>query len=136
MSPVPVPPDDELRAFLLGTLSAERVEAVRAWLDADPTRAERLNRLAPRDPLTTALADKTPVNSIPNDTIERVIRRASDALHPPAGPDDTPRRPPAAPWCSRAHRLPNRHRRGPLSAWASTGWSARSGAGAWAWCWK
>lgn len=90
MSAVPVPSDDELLAFLLGTLPTERGDMVRLWLDADPTHAARLDKLAPRDPLTTALADKTPLDSIPADTIERVIRRVSDALHKSPSTDDTP----------------------------------------------
>jgi hypothetical protein len=37
-----MPTEDELRQFLLGALTQERVEAVRIWLEADPTNAVRL----------------------------------------------------------------------------------------------
>ena len=91
MSASPVPSDDELRSFLLGTLSAERVEVVRDWLSADPSHAARLDRLPVRDPLTDALSERQKADPAPPGTIERVVRAASDALrHAPASAGDTP----------------------------------------------
>jgi hypothetical protein len=80
MAAPPSPPDDDLRRFLLGTLSAERVEAVRVWLGADPAHAARLDGLAPRDPLTAALADRVADEPLPPAAVERVVRGVTDAL--------------------------------------------------------
>ncbi len=81
MSVSPLPSDDDLQGFLLGVLSDAHVEAVRAWLDADPARAARLDRLAPRDPFTAALGAQPPADAAPGEAVERVVRRVADALH-------------------------------------------------------
>ena len=84
MSAATAPDDDILRGFLLGTLPPDRVERVRAWLDADPAHAARLDRLTARDALTDSLTDDTADESVPPDTVERVVRAVSDALNTPA----------------------------------------------------
>ena len=85
MSAATAPPDDDdLRGFLLGTLPPDRVERVRAWLDADPAHAARLDRLTARDALTDSLTDDTADESVPPDTVERVVRAVSNALNMPA----------------------------------------------------
>jgi serine/threonine protein kinase len=85
------PDDDTLRAFLLGLLPPVRAEAVREWLDADPTRAARLARLGDNDPLTDALRAPFPTSAVPEGTIDRVLGVVRAQLTTPApGFGDTP----------------------------------------------
>lgn len=87
MSAPAVPPDATLRAFLLGALPPESAEDVRRWLDADPAHADRLARFADTDPLTDAVADRTPDPPAPTETVERLVRVASESR----GALETPR---------------------------------------------
>ena len=80
MTVPPISPDDDLRGFLLGTLPADRAEVVRAWLEADPTRAADLERFVARDDLTDALGNRSPVEPVPAEVVERVVRGVSDTL--------------------------------------------------------
>jgi hypothetical protein len=89
MSAVPVPSDEDLRRFLLGSLPAEQVEVVRAWLDADPARAECLDGLAARDPLLDAFTAPGDHDTLSPGSLERVARAVAEALR--QGPlDETP----------------------------------------------
>jgi serine/threonine protein kinase len=73
--------DDELRLFLLGDLSEERVEYVRAWLDADPAHAERLARFQVQDDLVVAVRGGVSEAPAPQDAaIERIVRGVASAL--------------------------------------------------------
>src|SRR5262249_14309335 len=60
------------RGFLLGTVPAERVEAVCAWLESDPGNASRLEGLAARDALLDVLSDTTPEEPVAEDCLGRL----------------------------------------------------------------
>jgi serine/threonine protein kinase len=83
---VPMPDERTLREFLLGKLSPEHAEQVEAWLSADPSAAEALQRLVADDALTRALADASVVEAIPGPTVEWVLRSVLQEL----GSGDTP----------------------------------------------
>ena len=49
------PTDEELSAWLLGTLARGRTESVEAWVVGNPASTEILKGLSPHDALTDAL---------------------------------------------------------------------------------
>ncbi|MBN9120383.1 MAG: serine/threonine protein kinase [Planctomycetes bacterium] len=87
------PPDDTLREFLLGTLSADGADEVQRWLDSDPANAAWLAQLLARDPLTDAVNACSADAPVSADAVERVVRGVSDSRHPRVPVDaDTPAR--------------------------------------------
>ena len=78
--PTPPPDNDTLRQFLLGALPPERAEQVLAWLGTDPTRAAPLDSIAAHDSVTDAMSDHTEDESVPSDSVARVIDGVSIAV--------------------------------------------------------
>ncbi len=91
MPAVPIPADDDLRRFLLGTLPADRVEYVRTWLDADSLHASRLDRIAANDLVMDAIFDSTTEEPALAGAVERIIRNLFDSVATLSAPTiDTP----------------------------------------------
>ncbi|QJW94816.1 hypothetical protein FTUN_2340 [Frigoriglobus tundricola] len=126
-----IPSDDDLHQFLLGALPEERVERVRAWLDAAPAHAERLAGLAAPDEFA-ARGGARPRAAAGGRGRARRPRRGRRAPGRGRGkrlsPNATPARGPRA-------RSPVRTV-GPRRAWGSTAWCVRSAAAAWVWFWR
>ena len=78
--PLRCPDDDTLRGYLLGTLPATRAEEVRAWLDSDARNADLLERLSVRDPLTDTFSENMLGDSVPAETIARIVRNVSESI--------------------------------------------------------
>ncbi len=75
-----IPTDDDLRGFLLGTVAAERVEAIRAWLEADPAHGARLEGILAGDVLTDALTNRAADTLLAVECLDRLTLSVSQAL--------------------------------------------------------
>lgn len=70
--PAPRPSVYDLERFLLGTLPPAEAARVAEWVEADPTAARALERLAPHDALTRAVTDTAAATPVPRELVARV----------------------------------------------------------------
>jgi serine/threonine protein kinase len=89
------PPDEQLRGFLLGTLSEEQAEYVAAWVDSMAAGGDPLRGVAARDTLIDLVTTRVEVPDDP--AADRVVESLVAALRSPAAPHTLPESG-TAPW--------------------------------------
>lgn len=78
--PTSQPDENTLREFLLGHLPLDRANEVAAWLEANPSAAERLTDLVAGDPLLAALGKPQPAKPVSPAAVERIILAVNENL--------------------------------------------------------